>query len=221
MEPKPLHAKVNVHDGVALRSVEITSTEGYYEVLSKVAGVMQRPNAAVLLGYEGPWSAKIGTKKCHIYVSNETELREFWLSLGRYVEKTGKKKGVDTASVEGIMFMDMNNALVSNHYNSLHCLTALPQNVAKPTGRSKETAKAPVVSAGELAKQTARDKILDAEKKVNKGMWCSLHDRTCYIMYNGKHGVYTMENAKEHAKLLVSANVVLHPSIHPNRVSRL
>jgi len=126
-----LHAKVNVHDGVALHSVEITSTEGYYEVLSKIAGVMQRPNAAVLLGYEGPWSAKIKSKKCHIYISNETELREFWLSLSRYVEKPGRKKGIDTASVEGIMFMDMNNAVVSSHYNSLRGLTTPPSERSK------------------------------------------------------------------------------------------
>ena len=62
----------------------------------------------------------------------------------------------------------------------------------------------PVVSAEDTAKQRAHEKLVEAEKQVNKGMWCTRDRRMCYITFNGDHAVYTMENAKDHAHLLVS-----------------
>ena len=61
------------------------------------------------MGYEAPWSLKIGTKKSLAYIMNEDELDEFWIAYTRYITpKKGAKKG--TAAIEevaGIVFRNM------------------------------------------------------------------------------------------------------------------
>lgn len=87
-----MKVKVNVHDCVALRSLTISTSEPYLEVLERVAMVMKRPNNRVEIVYEAPWSSKIGAKKALAYISNEDELDDFWLAYGRYVKKQENKK---------------------------------------------------------------------------------------------------------------------------------
>jgi len=72
-------------------------------------------------------------------------------------------------------------------------------------GSGDGKANAPAISADDAAKQKAHEKLVEAEQRVNKGMWCSRDRRMCYITINGDHAVYTMENAKDHARLLVCA----------------
>ena len=87
-------------------TVPISSEESHLDLLEKIATSMKRPNAMVEIGYEAPWSAKIGTKKCVAYLSNEDDLTEFWSSFASYVRGQGKKKWAE-GSVPGIVFQNM------------------------------------------------------------------------------------------------------------------
>lgn len=80
-------AKIDVHDGFAMRPVTIVSNEGLLTVLTKVAEAMSRENPEVQMCYEAPWSAKEGTKKCLSYVTNTTELKVFWSAYKIYAKK--------------------------------------------------------------------------------------------------------------------------------------
>ncbi len=99
-------ATVGVHDGVALHSVKLASTATLFEVLDEVAAAMRRANHQVEMCYEAPWSAKVSSKKVPQYVSNEAELKEFWMSYARY------KKKMKGNEVDGIMFRNMKDLQV-------------------------------------------------------------------------------------------------------------
>ena len=86
-----LDVKVQVHDGVAMRNVNISSKDGLYELLEKIANAMKRPSNLVEMGYEAPWSSKVGQKRNLAYVSNEDELDDFWVAFSRYSKGKGAK----------------------------------------------------------------------------------------------------------------------------------
>lgn len=99
-----LNIKVQVHDGVALRNVAISSKDGLYELLEKISKAMKRPAHSVEMGYEAPWSSKVGQKKNLAYVTNEDELDDFWVSLNRYAK--GKYTSADEWGA-GVVFRNM------------------------------------------------------------------------------------------------------------------
>lgn len=110
---------VSVFDGLATRHVTITTLDALFDLLEKVSKTLKRPNTAVEMGYEAPWSSKVNSKKCLAYVTNEEELNEFWLSYVRY---TGKQKGKKPKEVTAsdIVFRNMKDtAQVSRHLSSL------------------------------------------------------------------------------------------------------
>ncbi len=97
--------KVDVHDGVAMRKVAITTADSRLDLLEKICTAMKRPNSKVELGYEAPWSAKINNKKCVAYISNKEELDDFWLALARHMAAQKKKlKGKSEVADPGIIF---------------------------------------------------------------------------------------------------------------------
>lgn len=100
--------KVQVHDGAATRTVLITTLDGLYELLDKISSAMKRPANQVEMGYEAPWSSKVGAKKNLAYISNDHELDDFWVCCDRYVTAQRTKKG--KADLEPcIVFHNMNN----------------------------------------------------------------------------------------------------------------
>ena len=84
--------RVNVHDGVTMHIINISMSDSHLTVLEKTAQAMRRPNNLIEIGYEAPWSSKIGTKKNLAYISSKEELDEFWLAYGRYVDIQRLKK---------------------------------------------------------------------------------------------------------------------------------
>ncbi len=100
-------AKINVHDGAALRQVNINSQESLLDVLSKVAAAMLRNNHEVEMSCEAPWSTKIGTKKIPQYITNATELEEFWFNFRSRAKKT------KCSDIPGILFRNMRDNNVS------------------------------------------------------------------------------------------------------------
>jgi hypothetical protein len=84
--------KIKVHDGLGERAMSISSSDQHLDILERTAQMMKRPNHAVEIGYEAPWSSKTGTKKNLAYISNDDELDEFWLAYSRYVKVQQKKR---------------------------------------------------------------------------------------------------------------------------------
>lgn len=82
-----LKAKVHVYDGIGLRPVGISTEDDRLDLLEKVCTAMKRPHQKVEMGYEAPWSAKVGSKKCIAYLSNDEEYDDFWLSFSRQQKK--------------------------------------------------------------------------------------------------------------------------------------
>ncbi len=102
--------KVNVHDGLAMRLVPLKSTDSLMEVLVKVVNVLQRAVYQVKMGYDAPWSAKVGTKKVQTYITTDEELEEFWVAYDRYLSNLGPKKKKDSGGeISGIVFCNMND----------------------------------------------------------------------------------------------------------------
>ena len=56
----------------------------------------------------------------------------------------------------------------------------------------------------ENAKDQANEKIVQAAKKIQTGMYCKRHNRLCYSKFDGSCGAYTNEHVFEHARKLVS-----------------
>lgn len=54
------------------------------------------------------------------------------------------------------------------------------------------------------AKRAAKDKIIDATRRIQDGMFCKHHNRLCYDKYDGTCGAYTPDHILEHAERLVS-----------------
>ena len=103
--------RVQVHDGVATRSVDITTGDDINQLLEKVSSLMKRPSVHVQMGYEASWSTKVGTKKCLSWLSSEAELDDFWLAYVRFVSKPGnKKKSAEEMSVE-VIFHNMSEVI--------------------------------------------------------------------------------------------------------------
>ncbi len=104
-----------------MRTVSLSSAESFFDVLEKICKTMGRANNQVIMGYEAPWSAKINSKKCVAYISNEEELREFWSSYAGCVES--KKKGKGVVSITGIVFVNMsNNTQVRRYWEGECCV---------------------------------------------------------------------------------------------------
>ena len=105
-----VEAKVSVHDGIAMRFLIIKSSDSLFSVWERIAAAMKRPNTQVEMGYEAPWSTKIGLKKSLAYITNADELNDFWLSYTGYLKKSGKKQLDVDGSVMGIVFHNMRAA---------------------------------------------------------------------------------------------------------------
>ena len=99
--------KVSIHDGIAMRVTSISPSDTHLDVLEKAATLMKRPNHMVEIGYEAPWSSKIGTKKNIAYISNEEELDDFWLAYDRYMKNQIKKRNRGEEIVCEIVFRNM------------------------------------------------------------------------------------------------------------------
>ena len=104
----PRELKVQVHDGLALRSVTIRTADNLLETLEKIAGAMKRPNNQVEMGYEAPWSAKTGSKRTLAYISNDEELDDFWASLDTYTSKQKTKKNENSYDIIFRNMLDRN-----------------------------------------------------------------------------------------------------------------
>ena len=109
-DDKVYEVKIDVHDGLALRPVTISSNETLLAILTKVATAMCRENPEVQMCYLAPWSAKEGTKKVPSYVTNVTELEVFWWE---YKNHAKKKKGEE---ITGIVFRNRKEILVRFFY---------------------------------------------------------------------------------------------------------
>ncbi|KLO05822.1 hypothetical protein SCHPADRAFT_946603 [Schizopora paradoxa] len=180
-----LDIKVQVHDGVALRNVNISSKDGLYELLEKIANAMKRPSQSVEMGYEAPWSSKVGQKKNLAYVTNEDELDDFWISLNRYAK--GKYTGADDWGA-GIVFRNMQDNIQVAKGN------ARPKETQGSKGRSGDTAA--------QARNSAQDLVVNAAGQISIGMFCDGHNRLCYKTWDGKCRTYGPEFVAEHSKLL-------------------
>lgn len=107
--------KVSVHDGIAMRSVSISTKDALLDLLEKIAELMKRPNHMVQMAYKAPWSSKVGTKKISTYITTDGELDDFWLAYHGHVTKiaskavAGKKPKVTEVTVVGIVFRNMND----------------------------------------------------------------------------------------------------------------
>ncbi|KLO19024.1 hypothetical protein SCHPADRAFT_885687 [Schizopora paradoxa] len=181
-----LNIKVQVHDGVALRNVCISSKDGLYELLEKISNAMKRPSQLVEMGYEAPWSSKVGQKKNLAYVTNEDELDDFWVSLNRYAK--GKYTSADEWGA-GIVFRNMQDNLLQ---------------AAKANSRPKDAPGSKGGKPGDSAnpRNSAQELVVHATEKIGVGMFCTGHNRLCYKTWDGKCRTYGPEFVGEHAKLL-------------------
>lgn len=109
--------KVFAHDGLAMRIVNISTSDTHLELLEKIATSMKRPNHLVEIGYEAPWSTKVGSKKSLAYITNEEELDSFWLAYSQFSKKQkGKTQKRRAESSCDIIFRNMlDNAPVSSY----------------------------------------------------------------------------------------------------------
>lgn len=199
--------KVSVHDGLAMRSVTICSLDTLHELLEKICAAMKRPNHKVEMGFDAPWSSKIGSKKCVAYISNAEELADFWNAYARCLEQQKKKqKGNAEVVVSGIVFHNlMDSAQVSS--SASERVRSHTDSLQPSTKRSGATqgSKASVENGGELdARDSAVVKKTESAQKIQVGMFCKAHNRLCYQKFDGTCGAYTPDNVLEHATLLVS-----------------
>ncbi|KAL5496012.1 hypothetical protein ACEPAH_3105 [Sanghuangporus vaninii] len=79
----------------------------------------------------------------------------------------------------------------------------------KVSSRSKQTNNGPLglpgsIAKSEEAKLAVRDALSQKVSKISAAFDCRTHRRPCYTKYDGRHGVYSMENMKVHAQLLLS-----------------
>ncbi len=94
--------------------MNISSLESYIDLLEKTAKIFKQPNLCVKLGYEAPWSAKIGNKKSVAYISNDEDLEELWTEYNGYLKEQAtkkktkkKKKAEEVEMTSGIVFRNM------------------------------------------------------------------------------------------------------------------
>ncbi len=171
---------------------------------------MKRPNNLVEMGYEAPWSAKIGTKKSLAYVSNEEELDDFWLSYARYVAKQGGKKQKKAEEVV-IVFSNMQDIAKVSPLLAMNCFSLTSfRRQTKASGRGKEPpdGKSSKDNAVFDARSSAQDEGERGDAEIQKAMYCDRHDRLCYKTWDGKCGPYTGDNVLDHATMLVSIRLL-------------
>ena len=101
--------KIQVFDGLAMRSATIPSSANYVRMLDTIAKSMRRPNESVMLGYEAPWSPKLGTKKVVAYISNDMDVDQFFDEYFDHIDELKAKKKTKSAkiTVNGILFRNM------------------------------------------------------------------------------------------------------------------
>lgn len=83
--------KIQVHDGLGNRNTTLQNDEAFIDFLHKISKIIKRPTQHIEIVFEGPWSAKIGTKKCVSYITNDEELDEFRLQYEAYRQSLQKK----------------------------------------------------------------------------------------------------------------------------------
>ncbi|KLO06297.1 hypothetical protein SCHPADRAFT_946195 [Schizopora paradoxa] len=205
-EDKVYEVKIDVHDGIALRPVTISSNDTLLSVLTKVAEKMCRENADVQMCYLAPWSAKEGTKRVPSYVTNVTELDAFW---SEYRLHARKKKGEE---ITGIVFR-----------NRREIAAEVNRAAAKGAGKTKKQPTEGKGTGGNDPKTSAMDKVTIATQEIGVGMRCPRsHDRLCYLTFDGSCRTYTNEHVKEHAALLAAgAPGVVANKVPPTMKSKL
>ncbi len=106
---------IQVHDGLGTHGVDISTSDNLQTLMERLALVFRRATTSILLGYEAPWSLKVGSKKTPSFINSQKALREFWLAFDRYVGilKNGKSKK-DPASV-AILFRNMHDVAQVRH----------------------------------------------------------------------------------------------------------
>ncbi|KAL5512281.1 hypothetical protein ACEPAG_9375 [Sanghuangporus baumii] len=206
--PEIEEIKVKVHDGLAERIVTISSLDKHVDVLEKAAQAMKRPNHLVEIGYEAPWSSKIGTKKSLTYLSNPDELTEFWCAYRRYVkDQRSKRRNRDQEITCEIVFRNMLDTLQGATKTTVRAADALRGRPLKQTD--------PTYSA----RDSADEKITQATKSIQAAMFCPVHNRVCYKKYNGTCGVYTPDLILEHAQKLARRELHVVASKVPESMS--
>ncbi|KLO04585.1 hypothetical protein SCHPADRAFT_947594 [Schizopora paradoxa] len=193
--------KVQVHDGVALTQMTVSTTDSYLTVLQKMAAVMQRPTPSVKLAYEAAWSQKIGTKKCPAYVTSDQEMANFWAQMEDHKTKIGKGKPKSWKITDESLGITFRNMLAE---------------AQKSTGRAKDapTNKPSKKDANQDAKDSALGKVTDSTEEIQEGMFCTDCNRVCYKTWDNKCRPYTHEYMAEHAKLLAAGE----PGVVANKV---
>ena len=97
--------EVQVHDGLGLRQIFVSTDDTIGKVVDKAANSMKRDTYNVDIGYEAPWSHKVGTKKVPVYITTDVELDNFWVAYDGYREKLEKKNITDP--ITGVLFINM------------------------------------------------------------------------------------------------------------------
>ncbi len=109
-----LALSVFVDDGVGSHCLDISTHDDYSILLGKVASKMALPIHCIMLGYESPWSSKVGQKRRPIYIVSEFNLDFFWSTSKQHIEgKEGGKKSRSQVIAElgaSITFVNMMEA---------------------------------------------------------------------------------------------------------------
>ncbi|KLO04689.1 hypothetical protein SCHPADRAFT_896835 [Schizopora paradoxa] len=199
----PRDVKVQVHDGLALRSVTIATADSLFDTLEKIAGAMKRPNNQVEMGYEAPWSAKTGTRRTLAYISNDEELDDFWTSFATYTSKPKNRKADNSYDIIFRNMMDGNTTTTKPNARG---------GGSAGNGGGGGNSKPP--NAMDDAKENAQAKVATCTMAVGKGMFCHKHGRLCYQKWDGTCGVYTHDHVREHATALANGE----PNVVPDKV---
>ena len=88
-----LELSVFVDNGAGSHSLEVSTLDNYDNLITKVSAKMSIPYHCVTMGYEAPWSTKVGQKRRPIYIISEVNLDFFWAQSKRHIDgKEGGKK---------------------------------------------------------------------------------------------------------------------------------
>lgn len=198
--------EVQVHDGVGLRHARFSTNDSQNVLREKVAISMGRDPVNVDIGYEAPWSQKVGTKKVPVYITSEMELDFFWSAYDGHREKL-EKKGIE-GPIAGITFINMKTETQVSACAVLFVmrLNQVQAAASKQTGQSNgrgnvKPTKTDIINE---PRNAAKSSVLSSTELVQEGMRCLECNRTCYKKWNGGCGTYTHEHIVEHAKMLVS-----------------
>ncbi|KLO09579.1 hypothetical protein SCHPADRAFT_892976 [Schizopora paradoxa] len=179
--------EVQVHDGLGLRQIYISTMDGIGSVVDKAADSMKRDTYNVDIGYEAPWSHKVGTKKVPVYITTEVELDNFWVAYDGYREKLEKKNLTDP--ITGVLFINMKDE-------------SKPSKNTTTNARTTNTRGGTKTDAVNEPKVKAQGVVVTSMEQVQDGMYCTDCDRACYKKWNGDCATYTFDFMTEHAKML-------------------